>query len=151
MIAVDFQVIVSVQQSFYELIGGLHSVETVERNRVLNTGVMSVESDDVVDTHSYEFLQRDRAVQRFPGCALRLEALIEIRHDDSDSTGLALDSRDHTFEVGEMVVRRHVVLETEHLVGLAVIDDIHQDVEVHTSDRLIQYALAFTCPEAGHF
>ena len=46
-------------------------------------------------------------------------------------------------------VRRHVVLKTEHLIGLAVVDDICDQVQVHTADGLCHYAFSFTCAEAG--
>ena len=97
---------------------------------------MRVKSENVVDTHAHELLKRDRAVEGLPGGALLLAALIEIRHDHSDPAGLSADGSDDPLEVLEVIVGRHMILESEHFICLAVVDDVGEKIEVHTSDGL---------------
>ena len=149
MLIIDLKVIDAAQKTFDELISRLYGVKTVERDRVHDAGIMRVEGDDIVDAHADQLLQRDRAVKRFACGALVLAALIEIGHDHGDPAGFTADRSDRSLEVLIVVVRRHVVLKTEHLIGLAVVDDICDQVQVHTADGLCHYAFSFTCAEAG--
>ena len=103
MVAVDLQVFVGIQETLDKLISRLDGIKSIERDRVLDTGVMSVEGENIIDSHTDELLQSECAVQRFPRSTLGLNTLIEIGHDHCDPAGFAADSSDHTFQVLEMI------------------------------------------------
>jgi succinate dehydrogenase/fumarate reductase flavoprotein subunit len=42
-----------------------------------------------------------------------------------------------------------VIGDPEHFVGLAVVDDVSKQIEVHTANRLGENALSFTGAKAG--
>ena len=150
MIAVDLQVVNRAEKSLDELIGGLNRVKSVQRNGILDAGIMRVEGDNVVDAHADQLLQCNCAVERFPCGPLGLKTLIQVGHNDRDPAGFPADRGDHTLEVGKVIVGRHVVVETEHAVGLIVIDHIYQNIEIHTANRLLDNTLALSGPEAGN-
>ena len=149
MLIIDLKVIYTAQKALDELIGRLYGVEAVERDRVHDAGIVRVEGDDIVDAHADQFLQRDRAVKRFARCALVLAALIEIGHDHGDPAGFSADRSDRSLEVLIVIVRRHMVLKSEHLIGLAVVDNIRDQVQIHSADGLGHYTFAFTGTKAG--
>ena len=78
-----------------------------------------------------------------------LAALIEVGHDHGDPSGLSADGSDRSLEVLVVIVRRHVVFKTKHLVGLAVIDDISKKIEIHSPHGLGDHSLTFTGSETG--
>src|SRR5699024_9617023 len=92
VIGVDDEVVLVAQQVLDELIGGLYGFKAMQRNRVLNSGIMGVEGDDVFHAHVHQLLQRDGAVKGFSAGALMLSAFIEIGHDHVDPAGLSADS-----------------------------------------------------------
>jgi len=49
----DFNVRFCTEQTFYKLISWLNRFKPMKRNRILNTRVMSVKSNDVVNSHVY--------------------------------------------------------------------------------------------------
>ena len=151
MVAVDLQVVHCVQKAFDELVSRLDGVKAVERNGVLYAGVVSIKGNDIVDTHAGELLQGDRAVQGFTRGSLGLKAFIQIGHDDRDAAGFSADCSNYTLEVGEMIIRRHVVVKSKHAVGLIVVDHVHKDVEVHAAHRLCHNSLALAGSETGLF
>ena len=79
-------------QTLDELIDRHDGVETVQRDGVLDTGIVCIEGDNIVNAHPDQLLQRDCAVQRLTHGALMLPALVQIRHDDGDPAGFAADS-----------------------------------------------------------
>ena len=82
---------------------------------------MSVESDDVVNTHIHKLLQGQGTVERFTAGTLVLAALIQERHNNSDSLCFSTYGSNNTFQVLEMVIRGHVVgitaVSYTHLLG----------------------------------
>ena len=46
-----------------------------------------------------------------------------------------------------MIIGRHVVVKTEHTIGLAVVDNVNEDVQIHSADRLVKDALSLAGPE----
>ena len=42
-----------------------------------------------------------------------------------------------------------MIFPAEQGVGHAVVDHVHQDVEIHAADGLVQNTLSFACSEAG--
>ena len=68
-----------------------------------------IKGDDIVNAHIAQFLKRQCTVERFSGGTLMLAALIEERHNDSDSSGLSSAGCDDTLQILIMIVRRHVI------------------------------------------
>ena len=140
MIGIQCEILYVAKQSFDELVSGPHRLETVQRDGVLDPGVMCVKGDNIVDTHVDEFLQGDGAVQRFSGSALMLSALIQERHDDSDSSGFTADRGDDPLEVLVVVIRRHAILLPAEGISHAVIAHIDHDIEIISPDRFLNNA-----------
>ena len=65
---------------------------------------MSVESDDVVNTHIHKLLQGQGTVERFTAGTLALAALIKVWHDNVDTACLTADSCNHTLQILEVVI-----------------------------------------------
>ena len=62
-----------------------------------------------------------------------LAAFIEERHDYCYSVCLACTGLYHALKVLIMVVRRHMVLVTKHIVGNAVVTYINEDINIQSS------------------
>lgn len=95
--AVQLQAFYVVQQTLDKLVGGLYRLEAMQRDRVLYAGIVGVEGDDIVHAHIYHLLEGQRTVERFSCRSLVLSALIEIGHDDGDSSRLAAHRGDDAF------------------------------------------------------
>ena len=105
VIGINGEILLGFQQSLDELIDRLDRLEAGERNCILDSRIMCVKGDNVVDAHADKLLKSDSAVERLTRGALMLTALIEERHDDGDAARLAADSGDDTLEVLIMVIR----------------------------------------------
>ena len=147
MVTVDLQVIYGTQKSLDELVSRLNSVKTVERDCVLHSGIVSIKGDDIVHAHTGKFLQSDRAVQGFTGGSLGLKTLIQIGHNDCDTACLSAYCSYYALEVGKMIIRRHVIVKSEHAVSLVVIDYIHKDVEIHAAYGFVYDTFTLTGTE----
>lgn len=97
----------------------------MQRNGILYTGIMCIESDNVVYTHAYQLLQCQCTVQRLAGSSLVLTALIQEGHDHSDTTGLTADSCDDTLQILIVIIGRHMVLVATQGIGHGVVQDIY--------------------------
>ena len=95
MIIVEMNVRLRFQQSFQKLVGGEEVIKSHERYCVGHAGIMCIEGDDVGHAHAAELFQSDGTVQRLAVGALVLTALIEKRHEYSDTVSFAVDRRDH--------------------------------------------------------
>ena len=149
MTAVDLKVLFPAQKALHELIDRLDGIEAVQGDGILDAGIVGVEGQDVVNAHADQFLQSDGAVQGLPSGTDLLSGLVEIGHDDGDAPGLAAGSGDDPLEVGEMIVRRHVVVVAEHPVGLAEVDNVDKDIQVHAAHGVGKNTLAFAGTETG--
>ena len=78
-----------------------------------------------------------------------LTALIEERHDDVDTMCLAGSCSDDTLQILIVVIRRVVVLHTAELVGHAPVGDIGHEIQIKTTNRLIDDGLCFAGSETG--
>ena len=90
MFLIDDQFRLRPKKGFHELVRRIEVVEAVQRNRILDSRVVCIEGKDVGDAHVNQFLKRQGAVQGFTLRALVLAALIQERHDDIDTVGLAV-------------------------------------------------------------
>ena len=93
------------QKTLNKLIGRLNCFKTMQRDRILDTRIMRIKGDDVVNTHAYKLLQCDGTVQGFTGSTLMLSAFIKERHDNGDSSGLSANSCNDTLQILIMIVR----------------------------------------------
>ena len=64
------------QQALEHLIGGHNVIEAHQGHSVHYAGVMSIKSDDIVNTHTDKLLKSECAVQRFTTASLVLTAFI---------------------------------------------------------------------------
>ena len=78
-----------------------------------------------------------------------LTAAVQAGHDDRHTVCLAGHGLDQALEVGEVIVRGHVVLVVEQLVGHAVVAGVHNDEDIVTTHRLLHQALRVAALEAG--
>ena len=97
----------------------------MQRNCILYTRIVSIESDDVVYTHAYQLLQCQRTVQRLTGRSLVLTALVQERHDDRDTTGLTTDCCDDTLQILIVIIGRHMILITAQGISHGVVQYIY--------------------------
>ena len=104
---------------------------------------MSVKGNNIFHTHAYKFLKSQSAIQRFSGTSLVLPAFIEERHNDIDSSSFASDSGDHSFQILEMIIRRHMIRPAGQGIRNIIIAYIHHQVEIFAADRLFQNSLCF--------
>ena len=112
---------------------------------------MSIKCNNVVDTHTYQFLKCECAVERFSRGSAVLSAFIEHRHDESQSASFAADRADHTLDVHKMIVGAHRNLLTIHFVGYAIIENVRENISIMTAKRFVNDRLTFTGAEARAF
>ena len=149
MLFINPEGFVPLQQCLEDLIAGHDALKAGGGNGVLDAGIVGVEGQDVVNAHADQLLQSDGAVQGLLSGTDLLSGLVEIGHDDGDAPGLAAGSGDDPLEVGEMIVRRHVVVVAEHPVGLAEVDNVDKDIQVHAAHGVGKNTLAFAGTETG--
>ena len=151
MIVVELEVLNVLDQCLKELIGREEVVETVQRDRVLYTRIMCVESDEVGNTHITQFLEHQCTVKRFSLGTAVLTSFIKEWHDHVDTMSLTGSCGDDSFEILIVVVRGHVVLMTTDSISFCVVCDIHHDKKVGTTYRLFDITLALAGTEAYTF
>ena len=151
MIIVHSEIRYTVHQRFQELIGGEEIVKTGERDRILNSGIVSVKSDEIGNSHVAELFERDGAVQRFSLGTSVLAAFIQEGHDDIDPVGLAVGSGDDPLQILKMIVRGHMVHVSADRVGKTVVGDIHHDEKIGPTYRFIDITFTFAGSETGTF
>ena len=66
--------------------------------------VVGIEGDDVVNTHIYQLLKCQSAVERFPAGTFVLAALIEERHDDIQAACFSAYCCDDSLQILKMVI-----------------------------------------------
>src|SRR5699024_9479929 len=94
-------------------------------------------------------LQSHSAVKALAHFAAVLTAAVQAGHNDRHAVCLARHSLDQTLEVGEVVVRGHMVLVPEQLVRHAVVARVHHDEDVIAPHRILDHALGVAALEAG--
>jgi hypothetical protein len=110
---------------------------------------VGVKSDEILDPEVAELLVHDGGVQGLTAASLVLASLVKEGHDNIDPVGLAVDGGDHSLEILEMIVGRHVIGKAVHLICDGVIGDIHEDVDILASGGILKHSLAFAGGEAG--
>ena len=143
------EVRVLLQQALQHLIGGHCVIKAHQRHSVLHAGVMSIKSDDVAHTHGLQLLQGHSAVQTFAHHTAMLTAAVQAGHNNRHTVCLAGHCLDQALQVGEVIVRRHVVLVVEQLVGHTVVAGIDHDEDIVAAHRLLHQTLGIATLEAG--
>ena len=149
VVLVNDQIVHRVHQRLHELIRGCEVAEIHEGIDVLDSGVVGVKCDKVLDTQIAELFVHDRGVERLTAASLVLASLIQERHDDVNAARLAVDGRNDSFEILEMIVRGHMIGKTIHLIGNGMVCDIYKNIDIFSSCGLLQHSLAFARREAG--
>ena len=140
---IDGQIRNIVQKTFYKLIGRPYRLKAGERDRVLDSCVVRVEGDDIVNAHPDKLLKSDGAVKGFSAASLMLPAFVEEGHNDGDPPRLSADSGDDPLQILEMIVRRHTVRMPAERIGQTVVADIDQKIKVGAPDRFLDHRLSF--------
>ena len=110
---------------------------------------MSVEGDDVVNTHVYKLLQCQSTVQRFTAGTFVLAALVQERHDHGDPLCLSAYGSNDTFQILEMVIRGHMIGIAVKGVGHVVVAYVNQNVNVISADRFFDDTFGFAGTKTG--
>ena len=70
-----------------------------------------------------------------------LAALIEERHDYVDTACLSACCRNDTFQIQIMVIRGHMIYHAAQRICLAVVADIHDQIQIIATHRRLDLAL----------
>ena len=143
------QIINVVYKSLYHLVSGLNVFKALERNCVLNSRVVSVKCDNVVNAHIVaELLKSYCTVEGLSWWTLVLSALIKHGHNNGYSVSFAAYCGNRSFKVGKMLVRTHGNCLTVHIVGHAVVEHIAYNKNIVTANGLVKRAFAFARAES---
>ena len=143
MILVDLDVLLVAKNVLDELICRTHRLKAGQRDRVLNTRVVRVECDNIIHAECFELLKDICAVERLASASNLLSAFVEIRHDDIDPVSFSAGGSDDALEILKMIVRRHDIIKTAHLVCERVIAYVDEDVEIIAADSFLNCSFAF--------
>ena len=64
---------------------------------------------------------------------------------------ILVDGGDHSLEILEVIIRRHVVRESVHLIGYGIIGNIHENEDVLASGGILKHSLSFAGRESGKY
>ena len=78
-----------------------------------------------------------------------LTAAVQAGHDDGAAVAFTGSRLDQTLQVGEMIIRRHMVHTAEQLVGQAVVAGVHHKIQVIAAQTFLDETLCVTGLEAG--
>ena len=88
MFTVDLKILYLAKKTFDELISWWDCLKSTQRNRIWYTRVMSIKSDNIVNSHTDKLLKRKCAVKRFTGSSLMLTAFIKEWHNNVNTASL---------------------------------------------------------------
>ena len=81
----------------------MYGLKAGQRNGIRYTGIMCIESDNVVYTHAYQLLQCQCTVQRLAGSSLGLTALRQEGHESRQHKRTSRESLDCALALQELV------------------------------------------------
>ena len=96
MVVIDHKVRGGAEDRLDELVGRAHRLKTGERNRILHTGVVGLEGDDIFNAERHELLEGMGGIQGFADGTHLDAALVEVGHDHVDAVSFGADRTDHT-------------------------------------------------------
>ena len=103
---------------------------------------MCVESQNVGNAHLLKLLQHVCAVQRLAVAAAVLTAAVKQRHHNVNAVCLTTCRLNETLQILIMVIRGHVVLVAEVVVGQAIIAYVYNKEQVIAAHGRLDKALA---------
>ena len=106
---------------------------------------MGIKGNDVIDSHTDQFLKSQSTVQRFSPGPFVLTAFIKERHDHIDSSGFSSYGGNDPFQILEMIVRGHVIGVAAERVSQRIVADIHH--KIRSSPRTDSSRMPFASPE----
>ena len=118
------------EKTFDKLVNRQEVFKSGQRDRILDAGVMGIKGDDIIDSHAYQLFQSLGTVKGFPAGTPELAAFIEKRHYHVDAACFPADRRDHPLQVDEVIIRRHVIDLSAHIVSNAVITYIQNEKDI---------------------
>jgi hypothetical protein len=77
-----------------------------------------------------------------------LSALVKHRHNNADPASLAADGTYNSLKVLEMIVGTHRYCTTVHIVGDTVIENVAYNINVVTSEGVMNSSLRLTAAES---
>ena len=105
VVLVDLDILLIAKNVLDELICRAHRFKAGERDSVLNTRIVRVKCDNVLNAEGLEFLQDVGTVERFASASDLLPSFVKIRHDDVDPVGFSARGCDDALEILKMIVR----------------------------------------------
>ena len=109
MLIVNMKSLLMVQKSLDKLIRRLNCLKSMKWSGILNLGVMCIESDNIFNSHIYQFMKGSSTVKRLSSNTLALTTLIKVWHDYIHAAGLSSNSCNYTLQILIMIIRRHQV------------------------------------------
>ena len=128
-----------------------HVVKAHERDRIVYTGIVRINGQNVGNTHLVQLLQCAGTVQRLPVIPAMLAAAVQDRHDYIDAVCLTAGCLDNTLQILVVVVRRHGVLLIVHLILYVVVSHINDNEQILTTYCRLDQSLAVTGRETRAF
>lgn len=147
IVTVNLDIRNSLDKSLDHLICRTNVIKAAERNSILNSGVVSIKSNNVGNTHFDELLERGSTVERLSGGSVMLTSAVKHRHNYRNSARLTTDSADNSLKITEMIIGAHGYSLAVHLVGNAVVEAVNDDIYVVAAHRLTNKALTLTGTE----
>ncbi len=131
---------------------GRNKIVKIRKGRyVLDSRIVRIKGDEILDAEIHQLPEHVGSVQRFPSRALVLSSLVQKRHDNGNSGGLAVDGGDDALEILKVIIRRHMVDKAVHLIGQRIVGHIGQDEDVLAAAGVLDHALSLTGAEAHAF
>ncbi len=117
-------------------------------DRILDSRIVSIESDDVFHTHLDQFLQCQCTVR--DSLPVRLCWRLSSKwHDHVDSSGFSGDGSNDSFQVLIMIIRGHMVGLSCQRICQTVVADIYQNIDIITTYGFPQDTFCFSGTETG--
>ena len=108
---------------------------------------MSVKGDKICYTHIDELLKCQSTVKRFSSGTLMLSSLVKHRHYNADSARLTAYCTDRSLDILKMIVRTHRNGLTVHIISHAMVEYVRDNVNVVTSQGVMNVALCLSASE----
>ena len=149
MILIDDQIIFHIQKGTDELIGRSEVIKSVQRSRILHSGIVGIEGDEIIHTHISQFCEHIGTVQRFPAGSSVLASFIQEGHDDIDALCLSGGCRNHPFQILIVVIRGFVIGITVNGIGKTVIAYVHNNEQILSVNGLMNASLCLSTSKTG--
>ena len=151
MILIDDQIILHIQKGTDELIGRGEVIKAMQRRRILHSGIVGIEGDEIIHAHISQFCEHIGTVQRFPAGSSVLASFIQEGHDDIDALCLSGGCRNHPFQILIVVIRGFVIGITVNGIGKTVIAYVHNNEQILSVNGLMNASLCLSTSKTGTY